>query len=444
MLTTCPTWTDAKRGARPRPSTLLANATPVRPGATQRHAWISVWLMTGLVAGLASSLVQTGCARGGKGATRTVDSVEKAKVDTGLSTLLSNKPMAVLPPPDPREGLTQEQKAAWANQSALQLEELLKSGELDEFGRPRPTPVAPDDATSPTSPTSAAQESASPSAPPLASVASDAPSTPAETAPATSPTPTPPTSPLVSAAAKMASLLRETDAAGKPLITDAAALTPIEAMEAGVLAALSRGEGTLTALPNEDAQTLLAARDRVLATPGDAGASLLESLRGPAPAPAAAVQTIAISRAALCVRVDGFGRFEPYPSTTFIAGRAIRAIVYTELDGFQTRAARESDRLQASVPLEEQVSVDLSQELSLYHDADGLLAWYRPAQGVVETSRSKRRDFYLIQIIDLPSTLSIGRYNLKVSVTDRVNNTQAQTILPIEIVADPGLVRGGY
>jgi hypothetical protein len=118
--------------------------------------------------------------------------------------------------------------------------------------------------------------------------------------------------------------------------------------------------------------------------------------------------------------------------------------LYSELDGFNTRPARESDRLQTSVPMQDQVSVDLAQEISLYHDADGLLAWYRPAQGVVETSRSKRRDFYLIQIIDLPSTLSIGRFNLKITVTDRTTGTQAQTILPIEIVADPGLISSGY
>jgi hypothetical protein len=149
-----------------------------------------------------------------------------------------------------------------------------------------------------------------------------------------------------------------------------------------------------------------------------------------------------ILRTALCTRVEGFGRFDPYSTSTFVQGRTLRAIVYVELDGFATRPARDSDPVMSNVAIGDQVSVDLTQSLSLYHDADDLLAWHRPARGVIETSRNKRRDFYLIQQIDLPPTLTVGRYNLKVTVTDRTTQAQAEAIIPIEIVAHESALRG--
>jgi hypothetical protein len=56
----------------------------------------------------------------------------------------------------------------------------------------------------------------------------------------------------------------------------------------------------------------------------------------------------------------------------------------------------------------------------------------------VDTSRNKRRDFYLINRIELPSTLSIGRYQLKVIMRDLVSGAEAEAIIPIEIVAEAG------
>ena len=42
---------------------------------------------------------------------------------------------------------------------------------------------------------------------------------------------------------------------------------------------------------------------------------------------------------------------------------------------------------------------------------------------------------YLIQQIELPRTLSIGRFNLKVQIKDLGNNAEAEVIIPISIVA---------
>jgi hypothetical protein len=247
-------------------------------------------------------------------------------------------------------------------------------------------------------------------------------------------TPAAPVDPLVDTASRMAALLRQRDGSGKALITDLAAILPVESMRAGVLATLGDAGNPLASLSAEDKSTLIAARDRLLADPSNASNDLIKSLR-----PASGLM---ILRTALCTRVEGFGRFDPYSTSTFVQGRTLRAIVYVELDGFATRPARDSDPVMSNVAIGDQVSVDLTQSLSLYHDADDLLAWHRPARGVIETSRNKRRDFYLIQQIDLPPTLTVGRYNLKVTVTDRTTQAQAEAIIPIEIVAHESALRG--
>jgi hypothetical protein len=85
--------------------------------------------------------------------------------------------------------------------------------------------------------------------------------------------------------------------------------------------------------------------------------------------------------------------------------------------------------------------VELTRELSLYHDADGLLAWRRPAVDITDSSLNRRRDFFFSEVIELPRTLSVGAYRLKVSVTDRVTGAVAESILAIDVVADPRLTR---
>lgn len=144
---------------------------------------------------------------------------------------------------------------------------------------------------------------------------------------------------------------------------------------------------------------------------------------------------LSIPVAALCVRVDGFGQYEEFGSNTFVAGRAHRMIVYTELADFRSEAAMgpggESGR-----------RVRLTQDLSLYHDADGLLAWREANQKIDEFSRNERRDFFLVQLIELPRTLTVGRYRLKVTLVDEVAGSTAEAVIPIDVVADAGLVGG--
>lgn len=144
-----------------------------------------------------------------------------------------------------------------------------------------------------------------------------------------------------------------------------------------------------------------------------------------------------ITRAVLCRRVESFGRFTPLASTRLLAGRSHAAIVYVEVENFAQRRDTSEDADG------ERWVIDLGQELALYHDADGLLAWRRPEQALRDTSSRRRRDLYLVQRVDLPSTLTVGRYHLKVTVRDRATGAAAEAVIPIEIVADPALAGAG-
>lgn len=150
---------------------------------------------------------------------------------------------------------------------------------------------------------------------------------------------------------------------------------------------------------------------------------------------------VSIPVANLCTRVSGFGRYQPFSSTTFLAGRGVHAIVYVEIARFSHRELQE-DGL-AGLAREDRWAVEMSQELRLTHKADGRLAWKMPAEKVVETSRNRLRDFYLITEVRLPPTLSVGDYELKVTVRDEVSESVAEAVIPIAVVVDPALAWQG-
>lgn len=143
-----------------------------------------------------------------------------------------------------------------------------------------------------------------------------------------------------------------------------------------------------------------------------------------------------IAKAELCARVRGYGQYDPM-SAVFIAGRPHRVIVYVEVEGFGHRASMEADREHASTT-GDAWTVELTQELNLYKDK--VKAWTRSAQRVTESSRNRRRDFYLVHEIELPRNLGVGHYSLKVVMRDVVNDATDEAIVPITIVADESAV----
>jgi hypothetical protein len=131
----------------------------------------------------------------------------------------------------------------------------------------------------------------------------------------------------------------------------------------------------------------------------------------------------------LCRRVSGYGVYETFDSTTFLAGREQPVIVYAELENFHST-------LDAS----NQFQVKLTQEIVLYNESDGLAVWKQPAAQIVDQSRNRRRDFFVVQLIRLPARLTVGKYRLKVRVNDLGGGSIDEATVPIQVVADQTLV----
>lgn len=150
-----------------------------------------------------------------------------------------------------------------------------------------------------------------------------------------------------------------------------------------------------------------------------------------------------ISKLALATRVAGFGKIDAIPEQRLLAGRSQQVIVYTEIAGFGHREVTERDAREAR-DRGDRYAVDVTQELLLYHAGpDELLAWHRPRARVVDTSGNRRRDFYIVHQIELPSSLTVGSYTLKVRLRDETTGVETEATLPIRLVADASLLGTG-
>ncbi|MFN0133940.1 MAG: hypothetical protein ACKVW3_15600 [Phycisphaerales bacterium] len=241
-------------------------------------------------------------------------------------------------------------------------------------------------------------------------------------------------------------LLRQQSTDATAAAKSSLALAALEALHPGALLQVITPAGVEDALTPEQRQAIETFRAMARA----AGELPMEapdiSWRVTAIAEQAlAAQPMRISNASLCTKVSGFGQFVPVASTKFAAGRANRVIVYVEVDNFAYRTLAELDagtasgRAGTAINTTDRWAVELSQELQLRHEPDGLLVWARPEQRVLETSRNRRRDFFLVDDVTFPATLSIGRYSLKVITRDKTSNATDEKVLTFDIVADSPL-----
>jgi hypothetical protein len=132
-----------------------------------------------------------------------------------------------------------------------------------------------------------------------------------------------------------------------------------------------------------------------------------------------------IRNAHLCTKVNGYGVYTPFASNTFLAGREHPVIVYAELDDFVAKAGGDG-----------QFTVNLTQEIVLYNESDGLAVWRVKPTEILDQSRNRRRDFFVVQIVQLPARLTVGKYMLSLSVTDQHGLTMDEAKIPVQIVAD--------
>lgn len=144
-------------------------------------------------------------------------------------------------------------------------------------------------------------------------------------------------------------------------------------------------------------------------------------------------QPLQIHAFELCRRVDSYGVYEPFATTRFLAGRKNRVLVYVELENFKHE------------PLDDgRYEVRLEQSVELYDATGETTVWRQGPVQLVDVSRNKRRDFFIVYPIDLPARLPAGGYRLKVRIADKHTGSLCeQTMHDIRIVADEALVGGG-
>ncbi len=149
-------------------------------------------------------------------------------------------------------------------------------------------------------------------------------------------------------------------------------------------------------------------------------------------------QPLTLRSVELCTQVRGYGQYATVPSGTFKAGQASKVIVYAEVEGFRTRDVKPSDLgVGGEGPDDgDTLAVELVQEVALYHDADGLRVWSTPESKIIETSRTRKRDFYTVHTVTLPANLSVGAYKLKLVVRDVTSGQVTDLNVPVKIVAE--------
>lgn len=353
-------------------------------------------------------------------------SAKARAANTGLAALAEGRQTTVIAEALP---VTQGGIATLAEQQADQLSQLYAEGLIgSEAARPvrdprpatraRPTPRA-------ASPATGLNAVASPSD--TAHAGSTEPTTATE---APSPAPPPPPTPAQRVQTYAAELARA--AIDRAAELGQAPETEADRARAAVLLAMLDpwlSVATPSGLSPSRSAAVDAVRDlsRRLADPAStADARALATLLADQSSSMAASLGLRLPTVSLCTRVDGYGQYDQVASARFAAGHDHPLIVYAEVEGFAARQAPGG-----------RFAVELAPVVEIYNDAENpTLQWRRAEETIVDVSRNRRRDFYLTSVIELPRTLSVGAYRLKVSVRDGVSGALAETVVPFSIVAD--------
>ena len=123
----------------------------------------------------------------------------------------------------------------------------------------------------------------------------------------------------------------------------------------------------------------------------------------------------------LASRVDSSGVFSAVDAK-FEAGKRHTVIIYCEVANFATQKGDDN-----------WFTTRLAQQETLITE-DGLLVWRPNPEEIEDRSMNQRRDFYLVKKLTIPENLAIGKYTLRMSVTDKNTNKIAMMSLPLEIV----------
>ena len=197
-------------------------------------------------------------------------------------------------------------------------------------------------------------------------------------------------------------------------VPELTALAPLPVEDREVIAAVMDGLSNFRASVQADGNQLLSKKVRPLV-------DMTERLQAGA--------DLSVPTIALCRRVNGFGVYEPIDPATFPAGRETPVILYCEVANFSSQKADGK-----------QWETTLAHSATLYRDS-GVPVWSDKTTNVVDHSRNRRNDFFVVKMLRLPATLTPGRYVLKVSVVDRQSNRMAEGTTTLAITSGEGMAK---
>ena len=145
---------------------------------------------------------------------------------------------------------------------------------------------------------------------------------------------------------------------------------------------------------------------------------------------------LVLPKAALCSRVSGFGNYDEFPVNDegryrFLAQSGQQAVVYVEVEDFSSELNKHGAWV-----------TELSQQLVIFSDRDGIPVWREDWQLGTDSSRNRREDFFIVQVITLPERLSVGLYQFKIHVRDKRSGAEAELTVEFEMVADSRMTGG--
>lgn len=132
---------------------------------------------------------------------------------------------------------------------------------------------------------------------------------------------------------------------------------------------------------------------------------------------------LTIGTVALCTKVEGFGMYDAIEPARFAAGREHPAIIYCQIENFASQF-NENKQWETRLTME-----------SVMYTESGLNVWSDKTTPIVDRSRQRRHDFFVVRMIRIPANLTIGRYLLKVTLVDQQASRVAEATVPIQVVA---------
>lgn len=147
--------------------------------------------------------------------------------------------------------------------------------------------------------------------------------------------------------------------------------------------------------------------------------------------------TLSIRKALVCRRVEAFGRYNPFDPATFVAGKSQPLIVYIEPENYGYKLSSK-EAMVGPVPEDRDDTewlVEFTQKIEV-RTADGVLVGIADDSTVRDLSRNKRREFFIVQRINLAATLPAGQVTIKVKLRDHATGAVAEAIIPVTLVTD--------